>query len=306
MSVQRMTGADWLTLVILSFLWGATFLFAKLALDGIPPLTLVAQRVVIAALVLLGVLVIRGERLQTHLPRWRDFLLLGLLNNIIPFTLLFLGQRHLTAGLAAILNATTPIFTVLVLHLLSRDERLTVLKIVGVALGFAGVVVLVGPEALDGLSHHLVAQLLCLGATLSYAFALLVGRRFRDTPPLVTATGQLVASSLIMLPAALAIDQPWSLAAPSLPALASALAMAIFSTALAYILYFRVLARAGAINAALVTFLIPASAIGLGAGVLGEALLPGHIIGLGLILAGLTTIDGRLLRRLTPASSRQI
>ena len=304
MSTQRMTGGDWLTLAILSLLWGATFLFAKLALRDIQPLTLVAQRVVIAALVLLGVLALHGESLKAHLPRWRDFLLLGLLNNVVPFSLLFLGQRHLTAGLAAILNATTPIFTVLVLHVLSRDERLTLLKTVGVALGFAGVVVLVGPEALNGLSHHLGAELLCLGATLSYAFALLVGRRFRATPPLVTATGQLVASSVIMLPAALAIDQPWSRAAPSPTALAAALAMAMFSTALAYILYFRVLARAGATNAALVTFLIPASAIGLGASILGEALLPGHIVGLCLILAGLAVLDGRLLRKIA-ATARQ-
>ena len=301
--VQRMTGQDWLVLFLLSLLWGATFLFAKIALVDIPPLTLVALRVLIAAPLLMALIAVRGEPLAVHLPRWKDFLLLGLLNNVIPFTLLFLGQRQLSAGLAAILNATTPIFTVLVMHFSTRDERLSPLKAIGVALGFAGVVVLVGPEALYGLSSNVIAELLCLGATLSYAFALLVGRRFRGTSPLAISAGQLTASACLMLPLALAIDRPWLLPLPGIPALASTLAMAVFSTALSYILYFRIMLRAGATNAALVTFVVPVSAIALGAIVLGERLLTAHAIGLALILAGLVVIDGRLLARHRPAAT---
>lgn len=293
----HMTRQDWLTLTLLSVLWGATFLFAKLAVTDIPPLSLVTLRVVIAATTLLGLLAVRGESLRDIIPRWRDVALLALLNNVIPFSLLFLGQRHLTAGLVAILNATTPIFTVLVLHLTTKDERLTDLKALGVAIGFGGVIVLVGPQALSGLSTDVIAEVLCLGATLSYAFALLIGRRFRGTPALITATGQLVASSLIMLPLSLVIDQPWLLPKPSMAALACALAMALFSTALANILYFRLLATAGATNAALVTFLIPVSAISLGAIVLQEQLQVGQGLGLILILSGLIFIDGRLLQK---------
>lgn len=298
-----MRAADWAVLALLSLLWGATFPFAKLALAEIPPLSLVALRVLIAALCLLGLLSLRREKLDGALARWRDALLLGILNNVIPFTFLFLGQRHLSAGLASILNATTPIFTVLVLHFATSDERLTPLKLAGVGLGFAGVVVLVGPEALLGVNDHVTAELLCLAATFSYALALLVGRRFRGTPPLVTAASQLTASSLIMVPLSLAIDQPWTLPLPGTTALLCAATLATVSTALAYILYFRILTRAGATNAALVTFLIPVSAITLGAAMLGEKLMVAQAIGLGLILLGLAAIDGRLFaarkRRLT-------
>lgn len=293
-----MSAQEGALLVLLSILWGGTFLFAKVAVAEIPPLTLVFMRVAIAATTLLVVLGVMRVPFSGIASTWTAFFGMGLLNNVIPFSLLFIGQQDLGAGLESILNATTPIFTVLVLHIATRDERLTLLKGLGVLLGFAGVVLLVGPEALSGLAGHARAELLCLGATFSYALALLYGRRFKGTPPLVTATGQLIASSLMMAPLSIAIDRPWTLAIPSVPALASVTTMALLSTALSYIIYFRIMARAGATNAALVTFLIPVSAIALGALVLGEKLTLLQVIGFGTILAGLAAIDGRAIRYL--------
>lgn len=302
---MKMTGQDWFALVLLSLLWGASFLFGKIALAELTPITLVALRVGGAAIVLAMILILRGISLSNLARRWREFLILGFLNNALPFSLIFAGQRHLSAGLAAILNATTPIFTVLVLHIATRDERLTPLKMLGVALGLAGVVVLVGPQALAGINDSLTAELLCLGAALSYAFALLFGRRFRGTEPLGIAAGQLCASTLLIAPAALLLDSPPHLASLSVATMGAAFFLAVFSTAFAYILYFRILLRAGATNAALVTFLVPVSAIFLGAMVLGEQLALSHFAGLAVILLGLAAIDGRFFGQRPPAPSRQ-
>jgi drug/metabolite transporter (DMT)-like permease len=296
MTAPRMQAQDWVALLVLSVLWGGTFLFAKIALADIPPFTLVAARVLIAALVLYIVMRATGLSFAGAGVSLAGFAGMGLLNNAIPFSLIFLGQQHVSAGLAAILNAATPIFTVLVLHYATQDEKATPRKVVGVALGIFGVVLVIGADALAGLGTQVFAQLAILGATLSYAFALLWGRRhFRGTPPLVGAAGQLVASSLMTTPLALVVDQPWRLPAPSWQAAAALVAMATFSTALAYILYFRIMARAGGVNAALVTLLIPPSTILLGALVLGERLDPWDGIGLAVLIAGLLVVDGRLV-----------
>jgi drug/metabolite transporter (DMT)-like permease len=291
-----MAPSDWAALLVLSVLWGGTFLFAAVAVKEVPPFTLVFLRVSIAALALLIVLRARGIAFPGDAPGWRAFFGMGLLNNAIPFSLIFLGQTEIAAGLASILNATTPLFTVLVLHLFGT-ERATGTKIAGVLIGAAGVAVLVGPDALGGLGAQVWAQLAVLGAAVSYAFALLWGRKyFRGVPPLKGAAGQLVASSALMLPIALIVDRPWTLAAPSAAAILSIIAMALVSTALAYLLYFRLIARAGGVNASLVTLLIPASAILLGALILGERLDPVDAAGLALIAGALLVIDGRVFR----------
>ena len=295
--VPRMGSTDWGLLLALSLLWGGSFLFVAVAVAEVPPLTLVALRVSIAGAAMLIVARLLGLPWPWMAAPAGAFLLLGLLNNAIPFTLLFYGQTRITAGLASILNATTPIFTVLVLHWLTTDERLTRPKAIGVGLGFAGVVVLVGPDALAGIGGDVLAQVACLGATLSYGFALYVARRFKGVPPVAVAAGQLTASTLMMVPLALVVDQPWTLPVPSMPTIGAVLALALASTALAYAIYFRVAARAGGTNASLVTFLIPTSAIALGALVLGEGIAPLDMVGLGLILAGLVVIDGRMFRR---------
>jgi drug/metabolite transporter (DMT)-like permease len=237
---------------------------------------------------------------------------MGLLNNAIPFGLIVWGQTHIASGVAAILNATTPLFTAVVAHLLTADEKLTAGRVLGVVVGFVGVAVMIGGAALHALDDGVVAQVAILGAALSYAFAAVFGRRFRvlGIAPLATASGQVTASTIMLAPAALLVDRPWLLPWPSAHALAAVAGLALVSTALAYVLFFRVLATAGALNAALVTFLIPVSAVLLGVLVLGETLQPRHLGGMALIWIGLAALDGRpwralraLLRRSPPAQS---
>ena len=290
---QPMGAIEWLLLIALSVLWGGTFLFAEIALEEVRPFTLVLGRVGIAALILVVVVYATGHRMPRSWTAWLPFLIMGALNNLIPFSLIFWGQIEITGSLASILNATTPLFTVLLAHFLTRDERMTPGRLAGLALGIAGVVAMVGPAALHGLGLHLLAQIAVLGAALSYAFAGIYGRRFRGQPPLVTAAGQVSATTLMMLPLALALDQPWAGSLPGVSTWVAILGLALLSTALAYILYFRILATAGATNLLLVTFLIPVSAILLGVAMLGERLDLEQVVGMLLIGLGLAAIDGR-------------
>lgn len=293
-----MSGKVWLLLLALSVLWGGSFFFIAVALDGFPPLTLVLGRVVLAALLLMAFLKATGVALPRGRTAWIAIVGMAVLNNVIPFTLLAAGQTALPSGLAAILNATTPLFTVLVMHALT-EEKITGPKAAGLAFGFLGVVTLMGPAAAGVVATPLWAILVCLGATLSYAFSGWWGRRFKalGVEPKVAAWGQVTASSLIMLPIALAVDQPWTLPMPSATSIAALVGLAALSTALAYVLFFRILAEAGPTNLLLVTFLIPVTAILLGGLVLGERLAINHFIGMALIGAGLAAIDGRLWRR---------
>lgn len=290
----RMTALDWLMLLALSLLWGCSFLFGRIAVAEVPPLTLVFARVGIAALVLHLVLRVAGTRFAPDGRRCRDYAVMGLLNNLIPFGLIFFGQLEIGAGLAAVINGMTPFWSALIARA-AGAERLPLRKAIGVILGFAGLAVTVGPAALEGLDAPLIAQVAVVGATVSYGAASVFGRRFASQTPLVTATGQLSASSLMILPLALVIDMPWTLPQPGPVALGAVLGLALISTALAYILFFRVLASAGATNVALVTLLIPVSAIALGAIVLGEVVEVRQIGGMALIALGLAVIDGRLL-----------
>jgi drug/metabolite transporter (DMT)-like permease len=295
---QTMSASDWVLLVTLSVVWGGSFLFIGVAVRELPPLTIVALRVAMAAIALLTVLAVRRIPVPGGTRVWAAFLGMGILNNAIPFTLIVWGQGHIASGLASILNATTPLFTVIVAHGLTADERLTGRRLAGVLVGFLGVAVMIGGAASWSPDAGLPAQLAVLGAALSYAFASVFGRRFRamGIPPLVTAAGQVTASSLLLLPLALAFDRPWTLPVPSAAALLSMAGLALVSTAVAYILYFRLLARAGATNVGLVTLLIPVSAVLFGTVLLGERLAARHGAGMALIGAGLVLIDGRLVR----------
>ena len=289
-----LSATDWLLLVFLSILWGGSFFFAKIAVDELPPLTLALGRVGIAAALLA---VLAGRAGLVSLARaWPAFAVLGLLNNVIPFTLIFWGQTHIPSGLASIFNATTPIFTALIAHFATRDEKLDAAKLVGVTTGFVGVVAMLGPEVLGDIDVGLWAQLACLVAAVSYAVAGIWGRRLARLPAVTVAAGQLIAASVVLAPLAMLVDRPWRLAMPSPAALAALLALAVLSTALAYVIYFRILARAGATNLLLVTFLIPVSAILLGTAVLGERLAPHHFAGMAIIAVGLAAIDGRPAR----------
>jgi drug/metabolite transporter (DMT)-like permease len=300
--INRPMGAiEWLLLITLSVLWGGTFLCSEVALEEVRPFTSVLARVGLAAIVLLAVVHASGHRMPRSLAAWVPFLVMGALNNLIPFSLIFWGQIEITGGLASILNATTPLFTVLIAHVLTRDERITPGRLAGLALGIAGVVVMIGPVALRGLGLNLLAQIAVLGAALSYAFASIYGRRFRDQQPLVSAAGMLCASTLTMLPVAVLLDRPLTGPLPGVTTWTAILGLAVLGTALAYILYFRILASAGATNLMLVTFLIPVTAILLGGAILGERLDPEHILGMTLIALGLAAIDGRPLRMLRRA-----
>lgn len=290
---MTMGAAEWLLLVILSVLWGGSFFFNAVALDELPTLTVVLARVGLAALALWCLIALRGRRPALDPGLWLALLAMGALNNAIPFTLIVWGQTRIGSGLAAILNATTPVFTVVLAHWLTRDEPMTPGRVAGVACGLLGVVVMIGPAALEELGLAVLAQLAVVGAAVSYALAGIFGRRFRAVPPMVTAAGQLTGSTLIMLPLALLVDRPWTLAPPSVITWGALLGLALASTALAYVIYFRVLARAGATNLLLVTFLIPVSALLLGVGVLGEVLEATQIAGMALIGLGLAAIDGR-------------
>lgn len=293
---KRMGGRDWGLLVLLSLLWGGSFFFVGVAVVGLPPFTIVLLRVGLAALALNGVLLATGLRLPWDGRVWGAFALMGFLNNLVPFSLIVWGQTQIASGLASILNATTPLFTVLLAHVLTRDEKLSGARFAGVVIGFAGVVVMIGPEAFDDLSNSVLAQLAIVGAALSYGFAAVFGRRFArlGVAPLSTATGMVSVSTLMLIPLVGVVDRPWELPMPGMDVWAAILGLALFSTALAYILYFRILASVGATNLSIVTFLIPVSAILLGALFLGERLGLIHFAGMALIGVGLAAIDGRL------------
>ncbi|MCS5601048.1 MAG: DMT family transporter [Paracoccus sp. (in: a-proteobacteria)] len=291
----RMESEDWALLLLLSLLWGGSFFLISIALTGLPVLTIVALRLLVAALVLWAIVAATGRRLPRDPAIWRAFLVMGVLNNAIPFSLIVWGQTEIPSGLASILNATTPLWTVLVTAALLADERASPRKIAGVVLGLGGVAVMIGLDALAGLGQAIWPQLAILGAAISYAFANSFGRRFRrgGVDPVVTAAGMVTGSGAVLIPLALAIE--------GLPGSASAqawlavLTLGVAGTGLAYVLYFRILGRAGATNISLVTFLVPVSAILLGWLFLGETLGIAHLLGMGLIAAGLALIDGRLI-----------
>jgi len=279
----------WLWLLSLSVLWGGSYFFAKVAVGELGPFTVVFARVSLAALALALFVPLRRD------APWPTYFAMGFLNNALPFSLIFWGQTEIGSGLASILNATTPLFTLVVAHFLTADEKIDRTKIVALLTGLLGVVVLIGPAALVG-NAALWGQAACLAAALSYALAGIYGRRFRrmGIAPTEAAAGQLTASTVLILPIMLVIDRPWTLAPPSLTVWLALGALALLSTALAYVLYFRILAAAGATNLLLVTFLIPVPAILLGALVLGEQLEPRHYAGMALIGLGLAVIDGRI------------
>ena len=304
-SPRQMTAHDWFSLVLLALIWGGSFYFARVAVLEIPPFTLVLLRVLLAAIALNIVLQWKTTGLTHTRSLWFQFAMMGLLNNVIPHSLLFYGQLELGAGLASIINAMTPFWSLLIAHVYTQDERLSPSKIFGVFAGVAGVSIMIGGAVFEGQSGAVPALLAITGTTISYGIASVYGKTFENIPPLETARGQLTMSTVMILPIALLIDQPWQLPMPSLLAIGSIILLALVCTAYAYILYFRILASAGAVNISLVTLLVPASAILLGSVFLNEVLLTRHIIGLVCILIGLAAVDGRPLPLLRNALFRK-
>ncbi len=284
---------DWLRLVLLSLLWGGSFFFVGAAIHDIPPLTIVFLRVLIAAIVLLPFVIMRGIAFPSGVAGWKPFIVMSILNNVIPFSLLAGAQYYLTSGMTSVLNATTPLFTVLVMASFG-EERLLPRRIAGVLMGLAGVAILRG-AGLDFGGAQTIGILMCLAATLSFGFsALWAKRHMTGMPPLGLAAFQLTTSSVMMGVLALAIEQPWHLPMPGLGALLSVAGIGVLSTAAGFILFFQIIARSGPSNVMLVTLMVPVSAILLGHFVLGEVVVAREYIGAAVIAAALLVMDGRL------------
>jgi drug/metabolite transporter (DMT)-like permease len=280
-------------LLALSVLWGCSFLFQKLAVGGLPPLTVAFGRVAIAAVILVAFVYFSGRSFAECRPIWPAIVTMGFLNNVVPFSLIIWSQIYIPAGLASILIATAPMWAVLIAHLATTDENITAARFFGVVAGFFGVVVMLGIDLLGEIGTDIAAQFACLGGALFYAISGIYGRRFRGHSPAVISATQLVASSIMLALLVVLVDRPWTLPVPSLTSFGAVVALAVFSTALAFIIYFRLLARAGAVNTMLVNLLLPATAILLGALILGERLEPHHFAGLAMIALGLLILDGR-------------
>lgn len=294
---------EWAMLLGLSVIWGSSFFLIAVAVAELPPFTIVALRVSLAALVLWAVVAARGVAAPRSPRAWMTLLVMGLLNNAIPFTLITYGEKEIASGLAGILIATTPLFTVLTAGAFLADERITAKKIIGIVIGMAGVAVMIGPAALQGMGGAALGQVAVLGGAASYASAGVYGRRFKamGISPIVVTAGQATAAALLLIPLSLAVDKPFSLPFPSPAAWGSVVVLGLVCTAFAYIFYFRILATAGATNISQVTLLVPVSAVLLGWLFLGEQLELIHLGGMLLIALGLSAIDGRLWsRRLRP------
>ena len=293
-----MTGFEWMLLVLLSVVWGGSFFFNGIALREFPTLSIVTARVGLAALALLFLMKMLGQGIQLNRQILKAFFGMSFLNNVVPFSLIVWGQQHIASGVASILNATTPLFTMLVAHWFTTDEKINPRRLLGVLTGMGGVGLMMGLDSMESSGFHLLGQSAILLAAFSYGLAGVYGKRFAqlEIPPLATATGQLCASSMILIPLTLWIDQPWTMTIPSIEGMGSLLGIAVLSTALAYVIYFRLLKTAGATNLLLVTLLIPVSAIILGVFLLDESLEPQHLSGMAVISLGLLIMDGRLLQ----------
>lgn len=285
---------SWLLLILLAVLWGCSYFFVGFAVRELPPLTVVLARVALAAAIIYPVFKSQGGSLPTTLRGWLPFSVMGMMNNVIPFSLIFASQLYISSGLASVLNATTPLFAVIVSASFG-EERLILRRVAGVLIGLLGVYVLRDPDHVQS-GAQIIGMLFCLGAALSYGFASLWGRRnFNNVAPLTTTTCQLISSSLVMAVIAGAFEQPWHLAVPSPTTWAALLGLAALSTALGYIVFFTTLKRVGPSNVQVVTLLMPVPAILLGVMVLGEPLALRDIAGALIIAASLLVIDGRVL-----------
>jgi drug/metabolite transporter (DMT)-like permease len=291
-----MSRSQWLLLIALSILWGGSFFFVGVAVKELPVFTIVLVRVALAAALLLPVVLYFRLKLPKTPGDWLPFAGMSVLNNVLPFCLIVLGQKTVASGIASVLNATTPLFAILAAHVFS-DEKLSTRKLAGVLLGVVGVAILIGLQRLDTSGLTLAGVLFCLAGSLSYGLAGQWGRRLRATPPLVSATSQLIVSSLILSVLAAAVDRPWTLPWPSTQTLLALAGLAALSTSLAYVIFFRILAVSGPTNVMLTTLLIPITGIGLGVSLLGEVLEMRHIAGALVIGLGLLVIDGRIFSK---------
>lgn len=298
--ISKMSPTSWIQLLILSIFWGGSFFFVELALRELPIFVIVFTRVFLGFILLFLFSVLTGRKFVKDKNIWLIFLIMGLLNNAIPFCMIVTGQRFISGGFASILNSVTPFITVILAHIFTTDEKITTNKIIGLICGIIGVTTLIGYNPLNTESNEILGVFSVLTASTSYAFAGVFGRRLKKykIDPVVTSTGQLLCSSAILLPVMLILNKPWTLSMPSMNTVGAILGIALFSTSIAYILYFKILSSAGATNVLLVTFLVPISAVILGFLFLSESFQIRQGIGMFIIGCGLISIDGRLIEKI--------
>ncbi|MDG4899698.1 MULTISPECIES: EamA family transporter [unclassified Mesorhizobium] len=282
---------------LLAVLWGASYTFIKIGVETIPPVTFIAGRTLIAGGILLGLIRWRGLAMPREVVMWRRFMFQACLNSVIPFTLIAAAERSIDAGLATILNATSPIFTFLLTALITRHEPVTLRKLVGVGAGIAGICLIVGTEALGGIGHQLWEQLAVVAATVCYAGAAIFGRNFRGLDPMVPAAGSMICGAVILIPLSLVFDRPWTLT-PSTASILALFGLSVFSTALAFSIFFRLIHTLGSVGTTSQAYLRVPIGVGIGAVFLGESLGPSAWFGMGFVVVGVAamTIPARLAR----------
>ena len=276
-------------LALLATVWGASYSFIKIGVETIPPVSFIAARTIIAGLLLLALLRLRGVALPRDAAAWRSFLVQACLNSVVPFTLIAWAEQTVDAGLATILNSTSPIFTFLLTVLITRHEPATARKLFGVGAGLTGIVLIVGFQALGGLGHELLAQLAIVAATICYAGAAIFGRRFQGFDPMVPAAGSMICGAIVLLPVSLAIDRPWQIA-PSTDSLLALLALSVISTALAFVIYFRLLRTLGSVGTVAQAYLRVPVGVAIGIFFLGETLGPAAHAGLVCVVVGVAAM----------------
>ncbi|MFK7902938.1 MAG: DMT family transporter [Nitratireductor sp.] len=293
-----LTNKTWAMLILLATIWGGSFLFGRIAVQEVPVFSLVFLRVGLAAIALWAFILITKRKFQ--FTKWLiiNCFIIGILNNVIPFSFILYGQKEIGAGLASVVNAMTPIWTLLIANWFTQDEKINPIKLTGISLGFLGVAILMGTDIWLGLKASALAQFMVVLATISYGASGVFGKRFKSVDPLLIAACQLTTSTLILLPVMFIMEDPLQVPLPSAPAIFSILAIALLCTAYAYVLFFKILNSAGAVNVSLVTLLVPISAILLGMLFLDEALHWHQLGGLLIIMLGLIIIDGRTIKRL--------
>ncbi|MGF6159231.1 drug/metabolite transporter (DMT)-like permease [Ensifer sp. KUDG1] len=278
-----------LLLLALATLWGASYTFIKIGIETIPPVTLIAARTLIAGTLLLAVLRWRGLSLPRDAATWRRFLFQACLNSVVPFTLIAWAEQTIDAGIASILNATTPIFAFLMTALITRHEAVTARKLVGILAGMTGISLIIGMEAFGGLGEQLLPQLAVVLATVCYAGAAIFGRGFKGLDPMMPAAGSLIAGTALLIPVSLVVDRPWTLA-PSAGSLLALVGLAVFSTALAFAIYFRLIQTLGSVGATAQAYLRVPIGVAIGALFLGERLSDTAWIGLGCVIVGVAAM----------------
>jgi drug/metabolite transporter (DMT)-like permease len=276
-------------LLLLATLWGASYTFIKIGVASIPPLTLIAARTSIAGALLLAIMRWRGVRLPTDAATWRRFLFQACLNSVIPFTLIAWAEQSLDAGLATILNSTAPIFTFLLTALVTQHERVSPRKLFGVLAGVVGVCLIVGVQALGGLGRELVAQLAIVAATIAYAGAAIFSRGFKGLDPMAPAAGSLICGAAVLIPASVLVDHPWTLS-PSMPSLLALLGLSVFSTAFAFVIYFRLIQTLGSVGTTAQAYLRVPIGVALGVLLLGESLTSTAWAGLACVVIGVAAM----------------